>query len=146
LIRNALAELQEMGERLPNTWLFLANAYECTGAIANAVETVNQTRQQWPDMRVYHPEILRMRGELQFRKGGIELAEADFRESIALAQNMGAKVWELRSAMSLGRLLASNGRRDEVHMMLAEIYNWFTEGFDTADLKNAKALLDDLSC
>jgi class 3 adenylate cyclase/tetratricopeptide (TPR) repeat protein len=145
LIRNALAELQEMGERLPNTWLFLANAYECTGAIANALETVNQTHQQWPDMRVYQPEILRMRGELQFKKAGIELAEADFRESLALAQSMGAKAWELRSTMSLGRLLASNGRRDEAHSRLADIYNWFTEGFDTADLKDAKALLDELS-
>jgi hypothetical protein len=146
LIRNALAELQEMGERLPNTWLFLANAYDCTGAIANALETVNRTRQQWPDMRVYQPEILRMRGELQFRTGGIELAEADFRESIALAQNMGAKAWELRSTMSLGRLLASNGRRDEANLRLTDIYHRFTEGFDTADLKNAKALLDELSC
>ena len=145
LIRNALAELQEMGERLPNTWLFLANAYERTGAIANALETVNRTSQQWPDMRVYQPEILRMHGELQFRKGGIELAEADFRDSIALAQNMGAKSWELRTSMSLARMLWNSGRLDEARAMLTEIYNWFTEGFDTPDLKDAKALLDELS-
>ena len=58
---------------------------------------------------------------------------------------MGAKAYELRTTMSLARLLASEGRRDEAHAMLAAIYNWFTEGFDTADLKDAKALLDELS-
>ncbi len=73
-----------------------------------------------------------------------ELAEADFREAIALAQSMGAKAWELRATMSLARLIASQGRREEARTMLAEIYNWFTEGFDTADLIDAKALLDQL--
>ena len=58
---------------------------------------------------------------------------------------MGAKAWELRATMSLARLLAKQGRRDEARTMLAEIYSWFTEGFDTADLKDAKALLDELS-
>jgi predicted ATPase len=58
---------------------------------------------------------------------------------------MGAKAYELRATMSLTRLLASEDRRDEARTMLAEIYNWFTEGFDTADLKEAKALLDELS-
>jgi predicted ATPase len=58
---------------------------------------------------------------------------------------MGAKAWELRATTSLARLLAKYGRRDEGHAMLAEIYAWFTEGFDTADLKEAKALLDELS-
>ena len=58
---------------------------------------------------------------------------------------MGAKAWELRATMSLARLLAKQGRRDEARAMLAEIYGWFTEGFDTADLKDAKALLDELN-
>jgi predicted ATPase len=58
---------------------------------------------------------------------------------------MGAKTWELRATMSLARLLRDTGRRDEARAMLAEIYNWFTEGFDTADLKDAKALLEELS-
>ena len=57
---------------------------------------------------------------------------------------MGAKAWELRATMSLARLLASQGRRDEARAMLAEIYGWFTEGFDTPDLKDAKVLLDEL--
>jgi predicted ATPase len=58
---------------------------------------------------------------------------------------MGAKMLELRATMGLARLLRDMGYRDEAHSMLAEIYNWFTEGFDTADLKEAKALLDELS-
>jgi hypothetical protein len=74
-----------------------------------------------------------------------EHAEADLRESIALAQKMSAKAWELRATMSLARLFAMQGRRNEARTMLTEIYGWFTEGFDTADLKDAKALLDELS-
>jgi predicted ATPase len=78
------------------------------------------------------------------KQGRTELAEADFREAIELAQKIGAKAWELRATMNLARLLAKQGRRDEAHAMLSEIYGWFTEGFDTADLKDAKALLDEL--
>jgi predicted ATPase len=58
---------------------------------------------------------------------------------------MEAKAWELCATTSLARLLRDTGRRDEAHSMLAEIYNWFTEGFDTADLKDARKLLDELS-
>ena len=58
---------------------------------------------------------------------------------------MGAKAWELRAATSLVRLLRDTGRRDEARPLLADIYNWFTEGFDTADLKEAKALLEELA-
>ena len=61
-----------------------------------------------------------------------------------MARKQGAKSWELRATTSLARLLASLGHREEARTMLAEIYNWFTEGFDTADLKEAKALLDEL--
>jgi predicted ATPase len=57
---------------------------------------------------------------------------------------MSAKAWELRATTSLARLLDKDGRREEARTMLADIYNWFTEGFDTVDLKDAKALLDDL--
>ena len=61
-----------------------------------------------------------------------------------MARGMSAKAWELRTTMSLARLLDSQGRRAEARAMLAEIYGWFTEGFDTADLKDAKALIDEL--
>ena len=62
-----------------------------------------------------------------------------------MARGMSAKAWELRTTMSLARLLDSQGRREEARTILAAIYNWFTEGFDTADLKGAKALFDELA-
>ncbi len=123
----------------------IAAALEREGAIPEALETVEQALQLNPDEMFYRPEILRLRGELRLKQGQTELAEADFREAIALAQKMGAKAWELRATMSLARLLQSKGRREEAHDMLAEIYNWFTEGFDTVDLREAKALLDELA-
>jgi len=88
--------------------------------------------------------MFRLRGELRLELGQTEMAESDFREALALAQKTGAKAWELRTTMSLARLLNKQGKREQAHAMLAEIYNWFTEGFDTADLKDAKALLEEL--
>jgi predicted ATPase len=75
----------------------------------------------------------------------VELAEADFRDSIALARKMSAKAWELRTTMSLARMLREQSKTEQARAMLAEIYGWFTEGFDTADLKDAKALLAELN-
>jgi predicted ATPase len=98
-----------------------------------------------PDVIVFRPETFRIRGELRLARALSEAAEADFHQSIALAQAMDAKAWELRASVSLARLLVKQGRRDEARTMLADIYGWFTEGFDTADLKEAKALLDELS-
>ena len=86
-----------------------------------------------------------MRGELRFKQGQTELAEADFCEAIVLAQKMSAKAYELRTTASLARLLRDTARRGEARSMLAQIYGWFTEGFDTSDLKEAKTLLDELS-
>ena len=74
-----------------------------------------------------------------------EGAEADFRDSIALAEKQGAKAWELRSAISLARLLKERGERTAAQDLLAPIYGWFTEGFDTADLTDARALLHELT-
>lgn len=67
-----------------------------------------------------------------------------FERAIDISREQCAKSWELRATISLARLLASQSRRDEARPILAEIYGWFTEGFDTADLKDAKALLDEL--
>jgi predicted ATPase len=72
-------------------------------------------------------------------------AEESFRKAIEVALRQGAKFYELRATMSLARLLAKRGHREEAKNMLAEIYNWFTEGFDTVDLKDAKALLDEFA-
>jgi len=147
LIRDGIAGILQLGTRLGISIFtaYLAEAQERAGAIGEALETIDQALQANPDERAYLPEIVRIRGELRLKQGQIESAEADFREAIALAQNMGAKAWELRTTMSLARRLASQSRRDEARTMLAEIYNWFTEGFDTADLKDAKALLDELA-
>ena len=92
-------------------------------------------------------ELYRLKGELlllQNASGATE-AESCFREAIEIAQRQQAKSWELRATMSLARLLATQGKRAEARTMLAEIYGWFTEGFDTADLKDGKALLNELS-
>jgi predicted ATPase len=72
-------------------------------------------------------------------------AEESFRKASGIARSQSAKSWELSATTSLARLLAKEGEHDEARAILADIYNWFTEGFDTADLKDAKALLDELS-
>ena len=71
-------------------------------------------------------------------------AEACFQQALAIARRQQAKSWELRAAMSLSRLWQQQGKRAEAHELLAPIYGWFTEGFDTADLQEAKALLEEL--
>jgi tetratricopeptide (TPR) repeat protein len=124
---------------------YLAAAQEREGAIVDALETVEQALEANPHELVSRPEILRLRGELRLKQGDTELAEADFRNSVALARTMGAKAWELRTTTSLARLLAKQGRWQEARAMLTEIYNWFTEGFDTADLKDARMLLEELA-
>jgi hypothetical protein len=123
---------------------YWAEAQQREGAFADALDTIEHALYVNPTELVCRPETFRVRGELRLIQGQIELAEADFRDSLAMARSMGAKAWELRATTSLARLLASQGRRDEVRPMLADIYNWFTEGFDTADLIDAKALLDEL--
>jgi len=80
-------------------------------------------------------------------KGAANAAQAEqsFRTAIEISRKQNARSWELRATTSPERLLAKQGKRDEARAMLAEIYGWFTEGFDTADLKDATALLDRLS-
>jgi class 3 adenylate cyclase/tetratricopeptide (TPR) repeat protein len=147
LIRRGIADVLEMGAQVSVATFktLLARAQERAGVIVEALETVEGALQANPDELAFRPETLRVRGELQLKQGRMELAEADFREAIALAQSMSAKAWELRASMSLARLLRDSGRREEARAMLADIYGWFTEGFDTADLKDAKLLLDELN-
>ncbi len=101
---------------------------------------------------IYEAELNRLRGELTLKRPDAgsnskvqEQAETYFRQALKVARLQTAKSWELRATMSLARLLDKQGERDEARAMLAEIYGWFTEGFDTADLKDAKALLEELS-
>jgi tetratricopeptide (TPR) repeat protein len=93
------------------------------------------------------PEMLRLKGEILLMGGkpDVQGAEQCFRAGLEVARTQQARWWELRATVSLARLLDEQGKRDEARAMLAEIYNWFTEGFDTADLIDAKALLDELS-
>ena len=107
--------------------------------------TIEQALDANPDELIYRPLLLNCRGTLRIRLEQPELAENDFREAISLSQKMGAKTLELRASISLARLLCKTGRPVEARPMLAEIYNWFTEGFDTDDLKEAKALLEEVS-
>jgi predicted ATPase len=102
---------------------------------------VNEPGEGWAE-----PEILRVAAEAILRRPGADPAGAEerFKEAIAISRKQSSKWWELRATTSLARLLAKQGRSHEARAMLAEIYGWFTEGFDTADLKDAKALLDEL--
>jgi tetratricopeptide (TPR) repeat protein len=144
LIRQGIAGKLEYGYRVQITrdLAFLTDAQASAGAVTDALETVEQALCANLEEIAYRPEALRLRGELRLRQGDAKQAEGDFCEAIAIAQTMNAKGWELRATTSLARLLASQDRRDEARMKLAEVYGWFTEGFDTADLKDAKALLD----
>ena len=89
-------------------------------------------------------ELNRLKGELLILDNEREAAAAEFRTAIEVARGQQARWWELRATTSLARLLDRQGKRAEARAMLSEIYNWFTEGFDTADLKDAKALLEQL--
>jgi predicted ATPase len=98
----------------------------------------------WPDPLLGAPGSRRLYF-LHYALFDSVLTKDCFSHAIAVARRQNAKSWELRATASLARLLASQGRRDEASRMLSEIYGWFTEGFDTADLKGAKALLDELN-
>jgi predicted ATPase len=95
----------------------------------------------------YEAELHRLRGELLLTQviPDAYQAEACFQHALSVARSQDAKSLELRAAMSLGRLWQQQGKRDAAHALLAPVYDWFTEGFDTADLQEAKALLEELA-
>jgi predicted ATPase len=96
--------------------------------------------------RYYEAEIHRLKGELLLMQAEVEAeAEVCFLQAVEVARQQSAKSWELRAVMCLCRLWQKQGRRKEARQRLAEIYSWFTEGFDTADLQEAKMLLEELS-
>jgi predicted ATPase len=92
-------------------------------------------------------ELSRLQGALLLQQAVPDAAQAEacFQQALAIARQQQAKSWELRAATSLARLWQSQGKRAEAHALLAPIYGWFTEGFDTADLQDAKALLEELA-
>jgi tetratricopeptide (TPR) repeat protein len=151
-IREGLTELvlAEFHECLWMLQACLAEAQVLSGDVDQAKATLEQALQAPSEALLWRPELLRLRGEFHLRsdplsKGTFEMAEQDFRAAIDAARAMSAKSDELRATTSLARLLRDNDRRDEARTMLREVYGWFTEGFDTADLKHAKALLEELA-
>jgi tetratricopeptide (TPR) repeat protein len=126
---------------------YLAWGYELAGKPQEALATLT-TVFEWSEQSGAGFQLAsmhRLKGRLFEGKSNIKEAEDSFRTSIAIARRQSAKSPELSATTSLARLLAKQGHRDEAREMLAEIYNWFTEGFETADLKEAKALLDELN-
>ena len=126
----------------------LAEACASVGQINEALSAVDEVLPfAQTEERYYEAELTRLRGELLLQQDASNGAQAEqsFRTAIEIARSQKAKSWELRATTSLARLLGKHGKHDEGRAMLSEIYNWFTEGFDTADLKDAKALLDELS-
>jgi predicted ATPase len=115
---------------------------ESLNALTDALSTAAKSRERWREA-----ELHRLKGTLQLMRGATDdiKAERSFLRAIELAHSQGARLFELRATVSLARLIARQGHPDEARTTLTEIYNWFTEGFDTADLKDAKALLDELS-
>jgi class 3 adenylate cyclase/predicted ATPase len=115
------------------------SAWRSIGEIMTAIGT---TTERW-----YEPEVNRTAGEIALKSPQPDAAKAQtyFNGALAVSREQQAKSWELRAAMSLARLLRDQDRRDEARDLLAPVYGWFTEGFDTPDLKDAKALLAELA-
>jgi predicted ATPase len=135
---------------LPSCLSYLARAYADIGqfdhawrCIGEAIRAVEATKEKW-----FEAEVHRMAGEIALKLPQRDVAKAEaeayFERALAVARKQQAKSWELRAAMSKARLWRDQGKRDEARDLLAPVYGWFTEGFDTLDLKEAKALLDAL--
>jgi predicted ATPase len=121
---------------------------EGLAVLAEALDIVSRTGERW-----YEAELYRLKGELTLAQSRVQglasgvstEAEECFLTAIEIARKQQAKSLDLRAVMSLSRLWQRQGKKKEAHRMLAEIYHWFTEGFDTKDLQEAKALLEELT-
>jgi class 3 adenylate cyclase/predicted ATPase len=148
LLRSGSSAYRATGAELsiPNQ-ILLARACEIAGQVEEAatlldeaLQIVERTGERW-----FAAELYRHKGRLLLQQGHSEAAEELYRKALSIAEEQEAKLWELRAAASLARLRRDQGRRAEARDLLAPVYGWFTEGFDTADLKKAKALLDELT-
>jgi predicted ATPase len=106
----------------------------------DALQITDRTGERW-----FAAELNRHKGQLLLRQGHSEAAEELYRSALSIAREQEAKLFELHAAVSLARLQGDQGRRVEARALLAPVYAWFTEGFETADLERAKALLDELT-
>ena len=148
LLRSGLTAYRAGGAELyvPHYMALLAAACEITGQVKegltvldDALRIVERTRERWTEAELY-----RHKGQLLLRQRNTEAAERFYHKALSIAREQEAKLWELRATVSLARLCHDQGRRAEARDLLAPVYGWFTEGFDTPDLKDAKALLDEL--
>jgi predicted ATPase len=147
LVKGAIAFWQDSGGRIfnPQCKTVLTEGMAQLGDLAGALDLIDEAiaqveRPGWEE-RWYYAEILRIKGWMLSLKGDPEEAERAYTDSLDWARTQQAKSWELRTATSYARLMRDQGRAGEVYELLAPIYGWFTEGFDTPDLKEAKALL-----
>ena len=111
-------------------------------SIGEAIETAEASGERW-----HEPDIYRTAGEIELLAPDHDAAKAQafFERALEIARAQQARSWELRAATSLARLWRDQGKRAQAHDLLSPVYGWFTEGFDTLDLKEAKALLDELA-
>ena len=156
-IREGLAAWQTTGTEIyrPYFLALLAEVQGKAGQTEEGLRVVNEALAivERTEERFYEAELYRLKGELllhderrmQNDERQTQEAETCFQQALAVARQQQAKSWELRAATSLARLWQSRGKTTEAHDLLTPVYEWFTEGFDTADLKDAKALLDGLS-
>jgi predicted ATPase len=144
---DAVSLIRETGYQSPGMLILLADTQQAAGQLAEARATVAAALKISAQLGqpVLDADFQRLEGELILATGGApEEAAAHYQQALDIARAQDAKSFELRAATSLARLLVTQDKRDEARAMLADIYGWFTEGFDTADLKDAKALLDEL--
>ena len=131
---------------MPRYFALLARASEMAGQTEEGLAQLDDALQivERTGVRLLAAEVNRHKGQLLLRRGHFEAAEELYRRALSIAEEQGAKLWELIAATSLARLRRDEGRLREARDLLAPIYGWFTEGFDTPDLKEAKALLNEL--
>jgi class 3 adenylate cyclase/predicted ATPase len=150
-IREGFAGWRATGAGVAWPW-FLALLAEACGKVGELDEGLRALEEalaavQQNEEHHYEAEVYRLRGELLLQQSAAQQGEAEkyFHQALTVARRQQAKSWELRAAMSLSRLWRQQGKRQEAHDLLAPIHSWFTEGFDTADLQDAKMLLGELS-
>jgi predicted ATPase len=147
----AITSVQSTGSTLwvPFYVASLASAYSENGQFSDAIRSVQEatTILQTTGERWCEAEIKRVAGEIALKSPGRDAAKAEgyFERALTVARQQQAKSWELRAAISLARLWRSQGKVQQARELLAPVYGWFTEGFDTRDLKEAKALLEELA-
>ena len=148
LLTQGLAAVRATGAvvNTPLLLMCLAEAYAMLGQPVEGLNSLAEAAQiiETTEERVNEAELHRVRGDLLNAIGDRSEAERNYRQALAVAERQSAKLWQLRASISLARLWRDQGKIADAHALLAPIYNWFTEGFDAPNLKDAKALLDDL--